>query len=181
MTLNTGNEPGPGDDNRRVDDLFAEAYSQLRRMAHAQLDGQRPGHTLQPTALVNEAFLKLRHHFGTQPLERDRFVRVAAEAIRQILIDHARHRNRAKRGGGKLRVDLECVQLATGQLPEEFLALNEAICRFESIEPRGAEIVKLRFFTGLSVEETAAVTGLSVRTIHREWRFARAWLLKELE
>jgi RNA polymerase sigma factor (TIGR02999 family) len=154
----------------------------LRRIAKVRLSGQRAGHTLQATALVHEAYLKLQKHASAFVTDRGHFFRLAAEAMRQILIDHARARGRQKRGAGpRRRVVAEVAELAADQDPEEILALEEALERFEHIEPRAAEVVKLRFFAGLSVEETAEVTGLSVRTVNREWRFARAWLYNSLE
>jgi RNA polymerase sigma factor (TIGR02999 family) len=147
-----------------------------------RLASQPPGHTLQATALVHEAYLKLQNHPSVFGLERAHFFRVAAEAMRQILIDHARSRGRQKRGGSARRIAVaDIAELAAEQDPEEILALDEALRRFEQLEPRSAEVVKLRFFAGLSVEEVSEVTGLSVRTVNREWKFARAWLFKALE
>jgi RNA polymerase sigma factor (TIGR02999 family) len=163
-------------------DLSVQVYAQLRHIAEIRLASQPPGHTLQATALVHEAYLKLQHHPLVFGLERAHFFRVAAEAMRQILIDHARSKERQKRGGSiRRRVVMDVAQLAAEQDPEEILALDEALRRLEQLEPRAAEVVKLRFFAGLSVEETAEVTGLSVRTVNREWKYARAWLYKSLE
>lgn len=163
------------------DDLTAEVYAQLRRVAEIRLAGQRAGHTLQATALVHEAFLKLQSHPSIFAADRGYFFRVAAEAMRQILVDHARRRGRQKRGGGCRRSMGDVADLAAENSGEEIMALEEAIRRFEQAEPRAAEVVKLRFFAGLSVEETAEVTGLSVRTVNRDWKFARAWLYKAME
>jgi len=162
-------------------DLTAQVYAQLRRIAEVRLSSQQAGHTLQATALVHEAFLKLQKHPSALLGERAHYFRIAAEAMRQILIDHARARGRQKRGGAANRRSMRDVaELAAEQDPEEILALEEAIRRFEKAQPRAAEVVKLRFFAGLSVEETAETTGLSVRTVNREWKFARAWLFREL-
>jgi RNA polymerase sigma-70 factor (ECF subfamily) len=162
-------------------DLSTHVHQQLRQIANMRLATQKPGHTLQATALVHEAYLKLRHHPSLFSADPGHFYRVAAEAMRQILIDHARARGRQKRGGGNRRLVADVAELATEQDPAEIMALEEAFQRFERIEPRAAEVVKLRFFAGLTVEETAEVTGLSVRTVNREWTYARAWLYKALE
>jgi RNA polymerase sigma factor (TIGR02999 family) len=168
-----------GDPSAR--DLSCAVYEQLRMIARARLSTQNPGHTLQATALVHEAFLKLQNHSCVFAADRARFFRVAAEAMRQILIDHARGKARQKRGGGNRRAITDVADLAAEQNPDQILALEEAIRRFEKEQPGAAEVVKLRFFAGLSVEETAEVTGLSVRTVNREWKFARAWLFNALQ
>lgn len=162
-------------------DLSTQVYAQLHRIAAARLRSQNTGYSLQATALVNEAFLKLRGSPQLQFVDRNHFYRVAADAMRQILIDHARSGARLKRGGSHRRTMSDVAQLAAEQDSDEIMALEEAMRRFEVIEPRAAEVVKLRFFGGLSVEETAEVTGLSVRTVNREWKFARAWLFNALE
>jgi RNA polymerase sigma factor (TIGR02999 family) len=162
-------------------DLFAQVYAQLHQIATSRLRNQNAGYSLQATALVNEAFLKLRGSPQLQISDRNHFYRLAAEAMRQILVDHARSKARQKRGGLHRRTMSDVAQLAAEQDSDEIMALEEAIQRFEVIEPRAAEVVKLRFFAGLSVEETAEVTGLSVRTVNREWKFARAWLFNALE
>jgi RNA polymerase sigma factor (TIGR02999 family) len=161
-------------------DLTAQVYNQLRRIAEVRFSRQQAGHTLQATALVHEAFLKLQKHPSVFAGDQRHFYRVAAEAMRQILIDHARSKGCQKRGGANRRAIGDVAELAAEQDPEEIMALEEAIRRFEKVQPRAAEVVNLRFFAGLSVEETAEATGLSVRTVNREWKFARAWLYKEL-
>ena len=160
--------------------LTSQVYAQLRCIATIRLASQPPGHTLQATALVHEAFLKLQRHPSVFAGEHSHFYRVAAEAMRQILVDHARSKCRQKRGGPNRRSMSDVAELAAQQDPDEIMALDEAIRRFEKEQPRAAEVVKLRFFAGLSVDETAQVTGLSVRTVNREWKFARAWLYNEL-
>jgi RNA polymerase sigma factor (TIGR02999 family) len=162
-------------------DLSTAVYAQLHRIAANRLRGQSAGHSLQATALVNEAFLKLKGSPQLEVVDRHHFYRLAAEAMRQILVDHARSKARQKRGGKRQRTMADVAQLAAEQDSDQIMALEEAMRRFEAIEPRAAEIVKLRFFAGLSVEETAEVTGLSVRTVNREWKFARAWLYSALE
>lgn len=177
-----GSSPIPAPpEGRAQEELSAQVYEQLRRIAEVRLGSQAPGHTLQATALVHEAYLKMRDHPSVFGTDRGHFFRVAAEAMRQVLVDHARSKQRQKRGGSRRRAIADVAQLAAEQDPEEILALEEAIRRLEGVEPRAAEIVKLRFFAGLSIEETAEVTGLSVRTTNREWKFARAWLYKALE
>ena len=162
-------------------DLSQQVYDQLRAIARVRLVGQSPGHTLQPTALVNEAYLKLQNHPSIMAGDRALFFRAAANAMRQILIDHARSRGRLKRGGPVKRAFVDVADLAAEQDPAEILAMDEAIGRLEVQEPQAAQVMKLRFFTGLSLEETAQVLGLSERTVKREWQFARAWLYRALE
>lgn len=160
--------------------LVPLVYEELRVLARAQLRHEREDHSLQVTALVHEAYLRLLG--GSHPPWNDRrhFFRAAAEAMRRILIEHARKRSRIKRGGGSVRVELSGVHLALEQDPDQLLALDEAIRRLEEQDPKAADVVRLRFFAGLSVEETARATGLSERTVKREWAFARAWLYAAL-
>ena len=158
-----------------------QVYDELRAVAGAQLAREMPGHTLQATALVHEVFLKLQGHPSLIQFDASRFFDAAAQAMRRILIDHARARGRVKRGGGTKRQFTDVADLAADQEPAEILALDEAIDRLETSEPQAARVVKLRFFAGLSVPETARIMGLSERTIKREWRFARAWLFHALE
>jgi RNA polymerase sigma factor (TIGR02999 family) len=166
------------DDDQR---LLAQVYEQLRAIARQRLMSEAPGHTLQATALVHEAYLKLRQNSSVFGLDQSRFVMAAAEAMRRILIDHARTRGRIKRGGGAKREPIDVADvadLATDPEPDQILALDEAICRFEQQDQQAAQVVKLRFFAGLSVEETAASLGISQRTVKRDWQFARAWLFR---
>ncbi|MBI1967272.1 MAG: sigma-70 family RNA polymerase sigma factor [Gemmatimonadetes bacterium] len=160
--------------------LLPLVYDELRALAKAQLRHERPDHTLQPTALVHEAYLRLLG--STQPPWNDRqhFFRAAAEAMRRILIEHARKRGRVKRGGKRVRVELSGVDLASDQDLDQVLALDDAFRRLEEQDPEAADVVRLRFFAGLSVEETAQAMGLSERTVKREWAFARAWLYDAL-
>ncbi|MBI4500452.1 MAG: sigma-70 family RNA polymerase sigma factor [Gemmatimonadetes bacterium] len=163
-----------------VERLFPLVYNELRVLARAHLRRERSDHTLQATALVHEAYLRLLG--GVQPPWNDRqhFFRAAAEAMRRILIEHARKRGRVKRGGKRQRVELSDVDLANSGDPDRLLALDEAFRRLEEQDPQAADVVRLRFFAGLSVEETAQATGLSERTVKREWAFARAWLYDAL-
>jgi len=160
--------------------LFPAVYAELRAKARAQLRYERSDHTLQATALVHEAYLRLLG--GAYPTWNDRqhFFRAAAEAMRRILVEHARGRARVKRGGNPVRVTLTDVASLTQQDPAEVLALDAAIRRLEEQDPTAADIVRLRFFAGLSVEETAAMLDVSERTVKREWAYARAWLFHAL-
>ncbi len=160
--------------------LLPLVYEQLRAIAQNRMREERAGHTLQATALVHEAYVKLIGSEAPSWEDRGHFFRVAAEAMRRILIDHARKRKSDKRGGGRPHVPLSVIDLASDFDPGQVLALNDAIDRFEQEEERAAQIVKLRFFAGLSVEETAEALGLSRRTILREWSFARARLFQLL-
>ena len=163
-------------------ELLAQVYDQLRAIARARLAHEAPGHSLQATELVHEAYLKLRGDLPAGDSDRARFFHLAAEAMRRILIDHARAKGRAKRGGGSAkRSAADVAELAADQDPDEILALDEAIQRLETQEPDSARIVKLRFFAGLTVPEVAQITGMSERTVKREWQYARAWLFRELE
>jgi RNA polymerase sigma factor (TIGR02999 family) len=156
-------------------------YDQLKVLAAAQLRMERADHSLQPTALVSEAYLRLVRSSGGSWEDRGHFFRAAAVAMRRILIDHARTRRRQKRGGDRSRVSLSEVDPMSWDEPERLLALDEALARLEERDPRAAEVVQLRYFGGLSVRETAEALGVSDRTVKREWSFARAWLLDALD
>jgi RNA polymerase sigma factor (TIGR02999 family) len=155
-------------------------YEELRQLAAAHLRKEHPGHTLQPTALVNEAYLRLVG--SSQPPWRDRgaFFGAAAQAMHRILIDHARKRLRQKRGAGARPVSLSQADPTSWDEPERILALDEALRRLVEVDARSAEVVKLRYFGGLSIAQTAEALSVSERTVKREWSFARAWLRREL-
>ena len=161
--------------------LAAAVYAQLRAIAQNQMKGERRGHTLSATALVNEAYLRLAPD-GVKPQDKAAFYLAAAGAMRRILIDHARARGADKRGGSWQRLGaVEGVaDLATGANPEDFLALDEAVLRLEREDPGAAAVVRLRFYAGLSGDQAAEVLGISARQVDREWAFARAFLMKEL-
>lgn len=169
-------------DQKRNEDLLAQVYEQLRAIARHRIASEAPGHTLQATALVHEAYMKLCITGSSFKLtNKSQFVMMAAEAMRRVLIDHARGRNRVKRGGGVVRrAPADVADLAADQDGDQIMALDEAIHRFEEQDPQAAQIVKLRFFAGLSVAETAECLGLSERTVKRDWQFARAWLFRAL-
>ena len=161
--------------------LMPLVYQQLRQMAAQQFRHERPGHTLQPTALVHEAYLRLIPS-GPGPWEnRWHFFGVAAQAMRRVLVDHARAHNSGKRGGRRQRVELDEALTFSSERPKDFLALDDALTRLEQFAPRQSRIVELRFFAGLSVRETAQALGVGVTTIKSEWRLARAWLRGQLE
>jgi RNA polymerase sigma factor (TIGR02999 family) len=155
-------------------------YDEMRAVAARHLRGERPDHTLQPTALVHEAYLRLAQRRSTDWESRAHFLGVASQAIRRVLVEHARARRRDKRGGGRLRVTLSD-EMALGRGPDlDVLALDEALTRLGEEDPTDQRVVELRFFGGLSVKETAKVLGVVERTVHRRWTFARAWLFREL-
>ncbi len=160
--------------------LLELVHEELRALAGGFARGQRAGHTLQPTALVNEAFLKLVH--GETPAWNDRahFLAVAATAMRQILTDHARARAARKRGGEWEKVSLSDLQLRAGGDEVDLLALDDALEQLRAFDPRKHRVVELRFFGGLTVEEVARVLDLSTTTVESEWRAARAWLAVRL-
>ena len=160
-----------------MDDLFTLVYAELRRVAGRQLRGERAGHTLGTTALVHEAWFELAKLERIRWESRAHFLALAAQAMRRVLIDYAVARKSQKRGGGKAHEALEDDALiAVTERPDEFIAIDEALQRLAAINERHARIVECRFFGGLSEEETAAVLGVSARTVNRDWRRARAWL-----
>lgn len=163
-----------------LDRLVAVLYAELRAVARAHLRRERSDHSLAATALVHETYLRLLG--GTYPTWNDRrhFFCAAAEAMRRILVEHARKRARVKRGANPVQVTLAGLDIATDEDPHAILALNDAIQRLEQEDPSAAEVVRLRFFAGLSVEETAMTLDISERTVKREWAFARAWLYHAL-
>jgi RNA polymerase sigma-70 factor (ECF subfamily) len=162
--------------------VFALVYDELRRLAASALRHERPDHTLEPTALVHEAYLRL----AVEPIARwqdhNHFMAVAARAMRRILVDHARKRNAVKRGAGAVRPSLDDLERAADLAGDtvDLVALDDALGRLANLDSRQARIVELRFFAGLSVEETAAIVGSSARTVKRDWQLARAWLKREI-
>jgi RNA polymerase sigma factor (TIGR02999 family) len=161
--------------------LFADVYQELRRLAANCLRRERKGHTLQPTALVHEAFLKLVDQQRVDWRGQTHFLATAAQAMRRILVDHARRRQAAKRGGQRLRVELAEDPADQSAHDRRLLAVEDAITRLAALDPSQAQIVELRFFGGLSVNEVAQVMGLSKRSLEREWTMIRAWLRRELQ
>ena len=166
-------------DRSALDKLMPLVYDELRRLAHHYMRGERSGHTLQTTALVNEAYLRLIGEQNIEWQDRTHFFAIAAQVMRHLLVDHARSRQYAKRGGGARQVTLEEAAVVTEQ-NEEVLALDEALEKLAAIDQRKSRIVEIRYFGGLSVEETAEVIGISPVTVRREWLKAKAWLYREL-
>lgn len=167
-------------DMAALNKLTPLVYAELRRIARRQMSRERDGHTLQATALVNEAFIRLARQEDVSWQDRAHFYAVCAQVMRHILIDHARANARDKRGGGAIHVSLdEAVMLAGGQTTD-FLALEEALRALEAFDPQKGRIVELRYFAGLGIEETAEVLRISPTTVRREWRRAKAWLYRAL-
>lgn len=167
-------------DQAALQKLTPLVYEELRRLAHRYMEGQRPNHTLQTTALVNEAYLRLVDQGAPGFANRSHFFAVAAKAMRQILVDYAKSQQRQKRGGGARKVDLDETALISPEQSGEILDLNDALERLASLDSRAAQGVELRYFGGLSQDEIAEVLKVSAVTIRRDWVFARAWLYKEL-
>ncbi|MEM7385304.1 MAG: ECF-type sigma factor, partial [Verrucomicrobiota bacterium] len=164
-----------GDDKARAS-LWDRVYDELRALALQKMAREQPGQTLQPTALVNEAYLRLTKE-SVQPFEnRAHFFGAAAESMRQILIEQARKKRRVKRGGGLTRVDIDGITCATEDTDEQVLALEEALVQLEAQYPEEATVVKMRYFIGFKQDEFGEALGLSVPTVKRRWAFARAWL-----
>ena len=168
-------------DQAALNELVPLVERELHRLARAYMRRERQGHTLQATALVNEVFLRLAHTANPRWQDRAHFVGIAARLMRQVLVDHARSRGYRKRGGGVRRVPLDNALLITPEPGLDVLAVDRALEAFAKVDPRKSQVVELRFFGGLSVEETAEVLGLSVETIKRDWRVAKLWLSRELQ
>lgn len=168
-------------DPRALDKLMPIVYDELHRLAHNYLRRERPGHTLQTTALVNEAYVRLvDQKVGWQ--NRAQFLGVAAQLMRRILVDHARQHQASKRGGaGRQRLSLTEADRIAGRPDADLLAVHDALNNLAHIDPQQSRIVELRFFGGLSIEETAEVLGIGHATVERDWKLARAWLRRELE
>jgi RNA polymerase sigma factor (TIGR02999 family) len=163
-----------------LDQLMPLVYSELRLMALRHLVGERENHTLNPTALVHEAYLKLVDQTWTSANGRAYFFAAASRAMRQILVDHARHRVRTKRGGKQQAVPLEEHHLVVDEFDADLLGVDDALRELEGLEPRAVRVIECRFFGGLSVEETAETLGISVRTVKRDWILAKSWLYRKL-
>ena len=167
-------------DPKAAEELLPLVYEDLRKLAAHKMASQPPGQTLQPTALVHEAWLRLAGNEGDRFTNRAHFFAAAAQAMRCILIANARRKQSQKHGGGWARVDVEHVQLAEPLPPEELLALDEALTELARLDPPAAELVQLRFFAGLTQQQAAEVLGLSPRTADRTWAHARAWLFQQI-
>jgi RNA polymerase sigma factor (TIGR02999 family) len=169
-----------GGDTSARDALVPLVYNELRRIARRCLSGQHSGHTLQPTALVHEAYLRLVRYDSIDWRNRAHFFALAAQIMRQILVDHARKQTATKRGGNAVTVVVDEASVAAKQTSLDLLALDDALKQLASLDPRQSQIVELRFFGGLSIEETAQAVNISPATTKREWATARLWLLNEM-
>jgi RNA polymerase sigma factor (TIGR02999 family) len=168
-------------DKSALDKLLPLVHTELRRLAQRQMSGERPDHTLQATALVNEAYLKLADQSSAAWQDRAHFFAVCAQVMRHILIDHARSHAREKRGGpDAIRVSLEGATVMAAERAGDFVALDEALRELEAFDPQKARIVELRYFAGLTIEEAAEVLKISPTTVRREWRRAKAWLYRSV-
>jgi len=166
---------------KAADELLPLVYEELRKLAAHKMANDVPGQTLQPTALVHEAWLRLTANENVKWEGRAHFFGAAAEGMRRILIESARRRGALRRGGGQQRLDIQEVEIASAMADEELLAVNEALEIFAALDPPKAELVKLRYFVGLTIEEAAEVLGVSVATAKRWWAYARAWLYQETQ
>jgi RNA polymerase sigma factor (TIGR02999 family) len=164
---------------KAAEQLLPLVYQELRRLAAAKMALESPGHTLQPTALVHEAWLKMVGRQNPSWQDKNHFFAAAAEAMRRILVDNARRKRAERHGGGMQKVELDQVEAASAS-DEHVLAVHEALEEFAKREPQKAELVKLRYFVGMTVEEAAAVLGISEGTAKRHWAYARAWLYEEI-
>lgn len=167
-------------DHQAIGQLAPLVYEQLRALAGAYFRRESPGHTLQPTALVNEAYLKLVDQDRVTLQGRSHFFALSAQVMRRILVDYARHKRRGKRGGRHARITLDEAVALSPQKDEDVLALDEALSQLAAVYPRQAQVVELRFFGGLQLEEVAEVLGVSRRTVAGDWRLAKAWLRRAL-
>ncbi len=169
-----------GGDPAAMDELAPLVYGELRRMAHRYLRRENPGNTLQPTALVNEAYLRLVDVDNVRWEDRAHFFAVSAQMMRRILVDAARTRGAGKRGGGAVHLNLNESIDAVPDRGRELVSLDEALDALAQLDPRKARVVEMRFFGGLTVEETAEVLKISAPSVLRDWKLARAWLMREL-
>jgi RNA polymerase sigma factor (TIGR02999 family) len=167
-------------DDAALAELTPLVYEELRRVAHHHLSRQRPGHTLQTTALVNEAYLRLADQTNPRWQNRAHFFAVAARAMRQILVSYARSQQAQKRGGGAFKVDLDEVALVSPEESKEIVELHEALEQLASLDSRKAQVVELKYFGGLNYDEIAEVLKISRITVRRDWEFAKVWLYTEL-
>jgi RNA polymerase sigma factor (TIGR02999 family) len=168
-------------DPKAAEELMPLVYQELRKLATHKMANQPSGHTLQPTALVHEAWLRLAGNESGQFAGRAHFFAAAAEAMRHILIDSARRKRALRHGGGQARVDWQEVEIATAADDDELLAVHDALDKLAGDDPKKAELAKLRYFVGMTFEEAAEVLGISVATAKRHWAYARAWLYREIK
>jgi len=166
---------------KAANELLSLVYEELRRLAAAKMASEAPGQTLQPTALVHEAWLRLTNDDKRKWNDRTHFFAAAAEAMRRILVDNARRKRTERHGGGQQRVELPELASAVMETDDKVLAVNEALEKFAVLDPQKAELVKLRYFVGMTLEQAAEALGISERTAKRYWAFARAWLHEEIK
>ena len=171
----------PGGDRDALDKVMPLVYEELRNLAHRYMLQERGGHTLQTTALVNEVYLKFANRDGLRAQNRAHFLALAARQMRCVLVDYARGRARDKRGGDAEKVPLDEAVIVSDDRTEEMLALDEALNGLAKFDERKSRVAELRFFAGLTVEETAEALSISPETVNRDWRLAKAWLRKELQ
>ena len=168
-------------DPKAAEELLPLVYDELRRLAAARMANEAPGQTLQPTALVHEAWLRLADSTRQEWRGREHFFSAAAEAMRRILVENARRKLRLRHGGGLVRVDVDAINLPIAQDDDKCLRVHEALDRLAEADPRKAEVVKLRVFAGLEVQEIATLFNTSEKTVQRDWTFAKAWLSREMK
>ena len=168
------------DEDPGASELLSLVYDQLRALAQRNLAAERPGHTLTATALVHEAYMRLSDNRRVPWGSEAHYYIAAAQAMRQILLDHARSKGRAKRGGDRKRVPINVLDLAAEPDPDEIVALDQHLCRLETEHPEAAAVVRLRFYAGLTIDRTATVLEQSPRQVDRLWAFARVWLYRAL-
>jgi RNA polymerase sigma factor (TIGR02999 family) len=167
-------------DRQAADQLLPLVYDELRKLAAARMANESAGHTLQPTALVHEAWLRLVGQDNPKFAGRAHFFAAAAEAMRRILIDRARRKHARRHGGGQVRVDIEQIDLASPDTDDRLLAINEALDKLAAQDPVEAQLVKLRYFAGMTTEEASSILGISPRTARNYWAHARTWLYNEI-
>ena len=170
-----------GGDSGALEKLMPLVYDEMRRLAHSYLRRERPDHTLQSTALVHEAYVRLTGNAPPQWQDRAHFFGIAANLMRQILVEYARGRNAAKRGGGAIKLAIDTLNEPSERPDLDIVALDDALKDLTRIDPQQSRVVELRFFAGLSIEETAEVLGISASTVKRDWNTARFWLFRELD
>jgi RNA polymerase sigma-70 factor, ECF subfamily len=168
-------------DKSAADQLLPIVYSELHRLAKSYMSRERRDHTLQPTALINQAYLRIAQQEHMEWQNHAHFIGFAANVMRRVLVDHARERNAAMRGGGRMRVELDDGIAASPETSAEILQLEEALTRLEQLNPRQAQVVEMRYFGGLSVEEVASILGIAPRSVKRDWALARMWLYQEIQ
>jgi RNA polymerase sigma factor, sigma-70 family/RNA polymerase sigma factor, TIGR02999 family len=168
-------------DKSAADQLLPLVYTELHRLARSYMSRERRDHTLQPTALINQAYLRIAQQGHVEWQNHAHFIGFAANVMRRVLVDHAREHNAAMRGGKQVRVDLDEGIAISKETSPEILLLEDALCRLEKLNPRQAQVVEMRYFGGLSVEEVAGVLGIATRSVKRDWSLARMWLFEEIQ